>query len=96
MNLVDEEDCVFFALGLVDYFAYLLNPAADGAEGMEGSVQRVADDHGQGGFADAWRPPENHGGDATAFYQRAEHGTGTDQVLLADIVSEGGGSKNLG
>ena len=69
--LVDKQDGVLLLLGLVYHLAHLLHAAADGAQRVEGAVQHVAYHHGQGGLADARRPPENHRRDAAALHQRA-------------------------
>jgi hypothetical protein len=53
---------------------------------VEGAMQRIADDHRQGGLADARRTPKDHAGDVAALYQCAKNSTLSDKVLLSDIV----------
>ena len=96
MDLIDEKDGAFFVLGFFDDLAYFFDSAADGTKGVEGTVEGVADDHGKGGFADAGRSPENHGGDVAAVNKRTQNSTGTDKMLLADVVVEALRAENFG
>ncbi len=71
MDLVDEEDGAraevrgFFRVDhdLLD----LLDAGEDGGELDEGGVRGLGDDLGEGGFADAGRAPEDHGGGVVAI-----------------------------
>ena len=96
VDLVDEKDGAFFVLGFFDDLADFFDTAADGTKGVEGTVEGVADDHGKGGFADAGRSPENHGGDVAAVNKRTQNSTGTDKMLLADVVVEALWAENFG
>ena len=88
VDFVDEEDGALFLLRLVDDVAHLLHPTADGAQGVERSLQGVRDDGGEGGLADAGRPPENHGGYVAALDEGAQRRIGPNEVLLPDVLVE--------
>ena len=94
--LVDKQDGILLALGLVNHLAHLLHAAAYGTQRVEGAMQHVADDHGQGGLSDARRAPENHGRDAATLHQCAQHGSRPHKVLLPDVVVQVGGPQYFG
>ena len=54
------------------------------------------DDLGEGGFADAGRSPEDHGGGVVALDLHAQRLAGAEEVLLADVFVEGAGPHALG
>ena len=101
VDLVDKEDGSGgageegFVLGLVDDFPDFLDTRADGAEGVELPVQGVGDDTGQGGLADAGRPPEDEGGQDTALDHPPKDAAFADQVTLADVLLQGDGAHPL-
>ena len=71
-------------------------PAEDGGELDEGGLGGVGDDFGEGGFADAGRAPEDHGGGVVALDLDAERLAGGEEMLLADELIEGAGAHALG
>ena len=59
----------------------------------EAGLRPPGDDPGQGRLADARRAPEDHGGNAVAFDEPAQHLSFPQQVLLSDIFIQGPGSE---
>ena len=54
------------------------------------------DDACEGSFSDAWRPPEDHGGDFVAVDDSAEDLAWSDEVSLSGEVVEGLGADSCG
>ncbi len=100
MDLVDEEDgarAVVRGFFRVDHdLLDLLDAGEDGGELDEGGVRGLGDDLGEGGFADAGRSPEDHGGGVVRFDLHAQRLAGPDEVLLADVFVERAGPHALG
>ena len=100
VNFIDEEDGAgsprggFLRIGhhLLDFFY----AGEDGGELDEGGFGCVRDDLGEGGFADAWRAPEDHGIGIVALDLNAEGLAGAEEVLLAEELVEGAGAHSLG
>ena len=92
VDLVDEEDGPHAEgarlLGAGHDLLDLLDAARDGAEGDELRLREVCDHVGEGGLADAGRPPEDHRGDLVALDHRAQELPGPDEVLLPDELLE--------
>ena len=82
--------------GAVNHFAHFFHPAVHGRQGVEGCVELVRDDLGEGGFAHARRPPENEGGNVARIYHFAQHSTGGHEVALADVLVERSGAEAFG
>ena len=97
VDLIDEEDGggsageEGIAAGLVDHLAHLFHPGTDGAEGEEFAVQGLGDDAGEGGLSDPGRAPKDEGGQGAGLDHAPQDTTFPDQVLLADILIQGGG-----
>ena len=99
--LVDEEEGRFLVekalfSGRFDHFADLLDSGCNGREGEEGSVELRGDDPGEGGLADARRPPEDERGDVSRFEEFAEDAFRAHEMLLPDVFIEGAGSETFG
>ena len=100
MDFVDEEDGAGAHLGglfaglhdLLDFF----DAGEDGGEFEEGGAGGGGDDFGEGGFADAGRSPEDHGGGVVVLDLDAEGFAGGDEVLLTGVFGEGAGAHALG
>ena len=83
-------------LGVGHHLLDLLDAGEDGGEFDEGGVGGVGDDFGEGGFADAGRAPEDHGGGVVALDLHAERLAGPEEMLLAEELVEGAGAHALG
>src|SRR5690606_29303135 len=73
MDLIDKEDGVFGGeqpttlFGLFYHLPYILDPTADGAQGVEGPLALLGDDLRQGGLSGTRGAPEEQRGDGPLF-----------------------------
>ena len=74
--------------GFVDGFADVFHAGKYGGYGQELGVEALCENAGEGGFAHAGRPPQQHGVWLPAFHGHAQGLARADQVLLADYVVE--------
>ena len=89
VNFIDEQNG-FFAEppALFRLFHHLLDffdSAGDGGEVDEIGFGAAGDDPRERGFADARRPPENHGADVVAFDEAAQNPAFSQQVFLPAV-----------
>ena len=88
MNLVHKHDGPFteatVVLGLLHDLPDFLDAAGDSGKVDKRCLGAVCDDACQRGFANTGRSPEDHGADAVAFDQPAQHLAFSQQMGLSD------------
>ena len=96
MDLVYEEDGAGAEAG--EFFGFdhdlfdLFDAAEDSGEFNEAGLGSLRDDFGEGGFADAGRTPEDHGGRVITLNGQAEWLARGKEVLLAGVLLNGAGA----
>ena len=93
VHFVDEDHrrlsgCRHGALRLIDRIANVLDAPEYGGNGNEGQIKGIRHQPRNRGFADAGRPPENHGVRTAVFKSHAQRRSRPEELLLSNHLIE--------
>ena len=93
VHFVDKDhrrlsSCRHGALRLIDRISNVLDAPENGGNGNEGQIKGICHQTRNRGFADAGRPPENHGVRAAVFKGHAQGRPGPEELLLSNHLIE--------
>ena len=100
MDLINEKYCTtageqWRVPCLFNDLTYLLDTSRHGIERIEGTVERIGYDAGNGCLASSRRPPHDEREDSAGVYHTTQYSPLANEVLLTDIIIERCGTQTF-